>query len=228
MSDLAHWTPRPRPAHRALACDRVRLEPLDAARHGPDLWQATHATPAIWDFMGYGPFLNAFAFMGWLADQARLSDPLSFAVVDPAIGKALGRIALMEIRSAHGVIEIGHIFFGAALQHTTAATAAIRLLLGHVFDELGYRRVEWKCDARNKASRRAAERFGFRFEGIFRQHMVVKGRNRDTAWFAICDDEWPAIRARFDAWLSPGNFDEQGRQKSGLRDQPGPGNTGGT
>jgi RimJ/RimL family protein N-acetyltransferase len=228
MSDLAHWTPRPRPSHRAFGCGRVRLEPLDTARHGPDLWQATHASPALWDFMGYGPFTDAFAFMGWLADQARATDPLSFAVVDPVIGRALGRIALMEIRPAHGVLEIGHIFFGPALQRTPAATAAIRLLLGHAFDELGYRRVEWKCDARNEASRRAAGRFGFHFEGLFRQHMVVKGKNRDTAWFAMCDDDWPAIRAGFDAWLSDANFDDRNRQKSRLRDHIGPEDTGGT
>jgi RimJ/RimL family protein N-acetyltransferase len=145
-----------------------------------------------------------------LARQAASEDPLCFAVI--VDGKAAGVVTFMRIEPAHAVIEIGHIWFGAPLQRTPAATETIYVLARHAFDDLGNRRLEWKCDAANARSRRAAVRFGFTYEGVFRQHMIVKGRNRDTAWYAMLDQDWPRIRAAFAAWLAPSNFDAQGRQ----------------
>ncbi len=148
--------------------------------------------------------------------MAAADDPLLFAIVDRATGRAAGAAAYLRMAPAHGVIEIGHIWFGSSLQRTAAATEAIFLLARHAFDDLGHRRLEWKCDARNAWSRRAAERFGFTFEGVFRQHMIVKGANRDTAWYAILDGEWPLLRAGFERWLDPANFDDAGRQRTAL------------
>jgi RimJ/RimL family protein N-acetyltransferase len=151
-----------------------------------------------------------------LAGDARAEDPLVFTLVTLPDEHPAGIASYMRIKPGHGVIEIGGIWFGASLRQSTAAAEAIYLLAAHAFDELGYRRLEWKCDALNQASRRAAERFGFRFEGVFRRHMVIKGRSRDTAWYAITDDEWPAVRDGFEAWLAPDNFDEAGRQRRRL------------
>ena len=179
-----------------------------AASHGPG------ADPALWDFLPYGPFSTPDRYENWVKENAAADDPLFFTIVDgedPA-----GVASFLRIAPQHGVIEIGHIWFGAALQRTPAATEAIFLMARHAFDDLGYRRLEWKCDAANLRSRRAAERFGFRFEGVFRQHMVVKGRNRDTAWYALLDSEWPRARKAFEAWLDAGNFDADGRQRSAL------------
>ena len=150
------------------------------------------------------------------SERARSSDPLFFAIVDPATGEAAGMASYLNIVPANGCIEIGHIWFAPPLQRTRAATEAIFLLMRHVFDDLRYRRLEWKCDALNAPSRRAAGRFGFTYEGTFRQHMIVKGRNRDTAWFALLDRDWPTVRAAFERWLAPGNFDPGGRQRSAL------------
>ncbi len=211
---------RPDPAAR-LTGRRVRLEPLDAARHSGDLYlaaQGAGADPHIWDHLSYGPFADAGELAGWAAARAGSTDPVFYAVVDAATGTAGGVVSLLRITPEHGVIEIGHIWFGAALQRTPQATEAVFLLARHAFDELGNRRLEWKCDAANARSRAAALRFGYTFEGIFRQHMVVKGRNRDTAWFAIVDGEWPALRAAFEAWLAPENFDADGRQRRALAD----------
>lgn len=196
----------------------VRLEPLDPPRHGPALFDAAHgpgADPRLWDFLSYGPFTDAAEYVAWAEAEAAGDDPLSYAIVD-ARGVPSGIASYLRITPEHGVIEIGHIWFGAALQRTRAATEAIFLLAGHAFDELGYRRLEWKTDSQNERSRRAAERFGFTFEGVFRQHQVVKGRSRDTAWYALLDHEWPAARAAFEAWLSPENFDSGGRQRRSL------------
>ena len=210
------WSERARPARATIAGTWGRLEPLSAAKHGADLWAAVVGHDSVWTWMSYGPFRDEAAFMAWLAGREELTDPLAYAVVDAASGKALGVMTLMEIRPAHGVIEIGHIFFAPVLQKTRAATEAIYLAMRHAFDELGYRRFEWKCDALNAPSRTAAIRFGFTFEGIFRRHMVVKGRNRDTAWYSIVDAEWPVVKAGFETWLKPGNFDADGRQKAPL------------
>jgi RimJ/RimL family protein N-acetyltransferase len=155
---------------------------------------------------------------GQLEAVQELDDPLYFTLLQLPGEEPEGVASYLRITPEHGVIEIGHIWFGPALKRTAAATEAIYLLVAHAFDDLGYRRVEWKCNALNRASRRAAERFGFRFEGVFRQHMVTKGRNRDTAWYAITDLEWPAVRAGFDRWLADENFDDAGAQRRALGD----------
>lgn len=201
------------PPRRGHEGRTVVLAPLDARLHAADLWAAVAGHDRLWDYMAYGPFAEAEAFGLWLEGRAELSDPFYFTVIDRGTGRAVGLVTLMEIRPAHGVIEVGNIVFSPALQRTCAATEAIYLLAKHVFDDLGYRRFEWKCNAANAASRRAAERFGFTFEGIFRQHMIVKGKNRDTAWFAMLDSEWPARKAAFESWLAPDNFDAAGRQR---------------
>ena len=200
-----------------LAGERLRLEPVSRQRHGADLFAAAQGDPRLWDHLPYGPFTDVEGLREHLARQAASDDPLFFAVVDAATGRAAGVVSYLRIEPVHGCIEIGHIWFGAPLQRTPAATETVYVLARHVFDDLGYRRLEWKCDAANARSRRAAERFGFTFEGVFRQHMIVKGRNRDTAWYALLDCEWPAVRAAFEAWLAPANFDADGRQRASLR-----------
>jgi RimJ/RimL family protein N-acetyltransferase len=202
-------------AHRVLAGERVRLEPLDVRRHADDLFAAAQAD--LWDFLPYGPFAERDAFDAHLARQAASEDPAFFAVVDARTGRAEGVVSFLRAESEHRVIEIGHIWFGAALQRTAHATEAIFLLAREAFDGLGVRRLEWKCNAANDRSRRAAERFGFTYEGTFRQHMLVKGRNRDTAWFSLLDGEWPHVRAAFQRWLAAENFDAGGRQRTPLQ-----------
>jgi RimJ/RimL family protein N-acetyltransferase len=208
--------PATAPAHRPLPGTRVRLEPLDPARRADDLVAAAAGDPRLWEHLPYGPFAGAEELRGWLAERAASTDPLFLTIVDLASGRAAGVVSYLRIEPDHGCIEIGHIWFGAPLQRTPAATETVYLLARHAFDDLGNRRLEWKCDAANARSRRAAERFGFTFEGVFRRHMIVKGRNRDTAWFSLLDSEWPAARAAFEAWLSPENFDADGRQRSAL------------
>jgi RimJ/RimL family protein N-acetyltransferase len=165
----------------------------------------------MWTYLFSGPFGTAQEFAAWLAAREDSLDPLFFAIVDGPTGHATGLASYLRIETMHGVVEVGHLAFSPLLQRTRAATEAMYLMMKHAF-ELGYRRYEWKCDALNEASRRAAERLGFRFEGIFRQAVVYKGRNRDTAWYSIVDSEWPARRAAFEAWLDPANFDADGRQ----------------
>jgi RimJ/RimL family protein N-acetyltransferase len=191
----------------------VTLRPVSVA-DAEALFEAGR-DPAIWTYLPYGPFDSVEAMRARLAAIEDSLDPLFFTVVRG--GEPQGIVSYLRIDTEHGSIEIGHIWFGTPLQRTTAATEAIYLLGTHAMDELGYRRFEWKCNALNEKSRRAAERFGFTFEGVFRNHMVVKGQNRDTAWYSITDDEWPAIRAAFEAWLSPENFDENGAQRRPLR-----------
>jgi RimJ/RimL family protein N-acetyltransferase len=207
------------PERAPLAGMMVRLEPVELAAHAASLYARSHARPedeALWTYLAYGPFADQGAFAAWLKKQARSEDPLFFAIVERASGTASGMASYLNIVPANGSIEIGHIWFAPPLQKTRAATEAIFLMMRHVFDDLGYRRLEWKCDALNEASMRAARRFGFTYEGTFRQHMVVKGRNRDTAWFSILDREWPAIRTGFERWLAPDNFDAAGRQRRSL------------
>jgi RimJ/RimL family protein N-acetyltransferase len=205
------------PAREPLDGERVRLEPLDAGAHADDLFAAALAgDPELWTYLPYGPFEDVDAMREHIAAQAASEDPGFYAVVDRGTGRAAGVVSFLRIEPAHGVIEIGHIWFGASLQRTPGATEAIYLLSRAAFDALGNRRLEWKCDASNARSRRAAERFGFTFEGVFRQHMLVKGRNRDTAWFSLLDTEWPAARAAYEAWLAAGNFDADGRQRHSL------------
>lgn len=218
-TDLARRPPARAPEHRSLQGSRVRLEPLDPDRHASDLFAAAQgrgADPDLWRYLPYGPFADAAELRAWLAERAASVDPLFLAVVDRATGRAGGVVSYLRIEPAHGCIEIGHIWLGAGLQRTPLATEAIHLLARHAFDDLGNRRLEWKCNAANARSRRAAERLGFTFEGVFRQHMIVKGRNRDTAWFSLLDGEWPAARAAFEAWLAPSNFDAAGRQRRSL------------
>jgi len=194
----------------------VRLEPVDPGRHADDLFLASEGAPELWNYLAYGPFPNQQVFTEWLEERADSNDPLFYAVVDRDSGTARGMASLMRIDQDNGVIEVGHIWFAPVLQRTRQATEAIYLLARDVFDDLGYRRFEWKCDSLNLPSRRAADRFGFVFEGVFRQHMVIKDRNRDTAWFSILDGEWPVVRAAFEAWLAAANFDGEGRQRRSL------------
>ncbi len=204
------------PARAPLRGAHARLEPLDAAAHAKSLYRLSHARPedaALWTYLAYGPFPDPDAFARWLEERSRSSDPLFFAILDRASGEAAGMASYLNIVPANGCIEIGHIWFAPSLQRTRAASEAIFLMMRHALDDLGYRRLEWKCDALNAASRRAAIRFGFSYEGTFRQHMIVKGRNRDTAWFALIDRDWPAVRAAFERWLAPANFDPDGRQR---------------
>ena len=191
----------------------VTLRPLvpdDAAA----LYEASR-DETVWRFLGYGPWASAGEYRAWVAANAPSRDPLFLTVV--VDGQPRGVVSYLRIEPAHGVVEIGHIWYAPSIQRTPATTEAAYLLARHVFDDLGYRRLEWKCNALNEPSRRAAERFGFTYEGTFRQHMWVKGANRDTAWFAMLDGEWPTIRAAFEAWLDPANFDANGHQRTSLR-----------
>jgi RimJ/RimL family protein N-acetyltransferase len=205
--------PFPSELARDLHGDRVALRPIDPDADAAPLFDAGRE-PDIWMYLPYGPYATVDELRAALEGQARSDDPIFFVVeVD---GVPLGIVSYLRITPEHGVVEIGHIWFGTPLQRTAAATEAIYLLARHVFDDLGYRRLEWKCNAANAKSRRAAERFGFTFEGVFRKHQLVKGENRDTAWYSIVDDEWPAMRAAFEAWLAPANFDSAGRQRQTL------------
>jgi RimJ/RimL family protein N-acetyltransferase len=219
VGESLDWEPRRAPEPVALRGQNVLLRPLEPRADAQRLYVESHppaADAGLWTYLPAGPYRDARDLGEALSTMAVSRDPLFFAVVTG--GNPAGVTSYLRITPEHGVIEIGHIWFGASLQRTTAASEAIYLLAAHAFDALGYRRLEWKCDALNAPSRRAAERFGFRFEGVFKQHMVVKGRNRDTAWFAITDDEWPAVRAGFRAWLAPPNFDPGGRQRQRLSD----------
>jgi RimJ/RimL family protein N-acetyltransferase len=220
MTDLANWTPRPRPDRIVLEGRHVRLEPLTAKTHGDGLFEASTVADAAERFRwlpDYPPE-NRAAFQPWLERAEASEDPLYFTVIDKASGRIAGRQTLMRIDPANGVIEIGNIYWGPLISRQPAATEAQFLFMKYAFDDLGYRRYEWKCNDRNAPSKRAAERFGFTFEGIFRQHMIVKGENRDTAWYSILDSEWPALRRSYEQWLDPSNFDAQGRQKQRLQD----------
>ena len=215
LGEQLDWTPA-KPLTRApLRGSHVLLRPVDAAIDAQPLYAVSHqpdGDPAIWTYLPDGPYESAEHLRQTLAWAETSKDPLYFTLVRLSDERPLGLASYLRITPAFGVIEIGHIWFGVPLQRTTAATETIYLLARHAFDDLGYRRLEWKCNALNAASRRAAERFGFTFEGVFRKHQVVKGRSRDTSWYAITDDEWPAIRAGFQSWLAPENFDSEGRQ----------------
>ncbi|MEQ9608110.1 MAG: GNAT family protein [Kiloniellaceae bacterium] len=215
---LPGWTPRPRPPRTAMEGRFCRVEPIDPQRHAADLFAANSADGAgrNWAYLPYGPFKALADYRAWMEKACLGDDPLFHAIVGSASGKAIGLASYLRIDPAGGVIEVGHINYSPALQQTPAATEAMALMMARVFEELGYRRYEWKCNALNAGSRKAALRLGFSFEGIFRQAAVVKGRNRDTAWFSLLDSEWPRAKAAFQAWLAPQNFDAEGRQKRGL------------
>ncbi|SDC97649.1 GNAT family N-acetyltransferase [Ruegeria marina] len=215
---LPEWQKRPRPDRRILEGRFTRLEPLDAASHSDDLWQAfaTDIDGRSWTYMPFGPFAGQAAFAEFLADMSRGDDPVYYAILDRTTGRALGIASFMRIQPEHGVIEVGGIAYAPPLQRTPAATEAMYLMMAHAFDDLGYRRYEWKCDALNAPSRRAAARLGFTHDGLFEQAIVYKGRNRDTAWFSILDRNWPKVQRGVEAWLSPENFDAGGNQRRSL------------
>jgi RimJ/RimL family protein N-acetyltransferase len=219
-NDLSTWQPRPRPTRKILDGRYVRLEPLSAAKHGDDLYAASAVADgaARFAWLPEMPPTSRAEFQPWLEKAEASEDPLYFAIIDKASGKAVGRQTLMRIDPANGVIEIGHVYWGPGLARTRGATEAQYLFARYVFEDLGYRRYEWKCNNANLPSKRAAERFGFSFEGLFRQHMVVKGENRDTAWYAMLDKDWPALSRAYTAWLDPENFDGAGQQKQRLED----------
>jgi len=190
--------------------------PLDPVAHGESLYEQSVGHDHLWLYLFEGPFATRSAFDSDLKRKSESEDPLYFAIIDRASRRALGHAAYLRIEPNHRVIEVGAILYTPPLQRTAGATEAMYLMAKHVFEDLGYRRYEWKCNAFNEPSRRAALRFGFTFEGIFRQHMVVKGRNRDTAWYAMLDSEWPSRKAAFEQWLDAANFDERGQQKQKL------------
>ncbi|HEX9768246.1 MAG TPA: GNAT family protein [Kiloniellales bacterium] len=215
---VENWRSCARPPRTALAGRTCRVEPLDPERHAAALHGANleDRENRIWTYLPYGPFATLADYRAWMAASCLGDDPLFHAVVDTAHGAASGVASYLRIDPPVGVIEVGHINFAPRLQNTTAATEAMYLMMRRAFAELGYRRYEWKCDALNAASRRAAERLGFRFEGVFRQATLYKGRNRDTAWYAVIDRDWPGTRDAFEAWLDPGNFDADGHQRGSL------------
>lgn len=197
------------------------VEPLDADRHAVDLYPLFHGDSereSVWEYLPYGPFQTVELYTSWVREVAAADDPLFFAIRTKSRERVEGVASLMEIEPAHGAIEIGHINLSSTLQNTTAGTEGLFLLMQYAMDELGNRRFEWKCNALNEGSRRAAARLGFSFEGIFYNHRVVKGRNRDTAWFSITDADWPTIRGHFKRWLVEENFDSAGKQKLSLGD----------
>jgi RimJ/RimL family protein N-acetyltransferase len=209
------WRPPPAPAGVVLPGRYCTLEPLDPARHARDLWAAyaADAEGRNWTYLGHGPYAAFGAFEAWALRSAATADPFFYTVMRD--GRAIGVASYLRIAPEAGSIEVGHINFSPALQRTPAATEAMYLMMRHAF-ELGYRRYEWKCDALNAPSRAAAQRLGLSYEGIFRQAIVYKQRNRDTAWYAAIDKEWPALKAAFEQWLAPGNFDEGGLQRVSL------------
>jgi RimJ/RimL family protein N-acetyltransferase len=206
--------PAQRPGPVTLQGRFGRIAKLDVS-HADSLWRAAKDDTRLWTYLTYGPFSDAAAFAAWVGERVALGDPYSYAVL-ATDGGAVGIATLMEIRPVPRVIEVGNILYGTPLQRTPLATEAMYLLARYAFETLGYRRYEWKCDSLNAPSRRAAARYGFTFEGIFRQHMIIKGRNRDTAWFSMLDGEWPARKANFERWLAPENFTADGQQKLSL------------
>jgi RimJ/RimL family protein N-acetyltransferase len=214
---LADWKPLPRPSAVSLRGRTVLLEPLDAERHAAALWQAIRGHDDLWTWMADGPFASEAEFRQFIEKKLAAQDAVFLAIVPIETQHAQGFASWMRMDAANGVAEVGNILLAPALQRTTAATEAMFLMASHIFDTLGYRRYEWKCNAENAPSRRAAERLGFRFEGVFRQHMVVKGRNRDTAWFSMLDHEWPARKQAFERWLDPANFPAGERQNLSLQ-----------
>jgi RimJ/RimL family protein N-acetyltransferase len=207
------------PARSPLAGRFVTLEPLDATRHAADLFEASHGNAAalrIWDYLPVGPWGSEAEYTKILRQQTARHDQVYYAVRPAAGGKACGQTSFLDIQPENGVIEIGSIWFGLTLRRTRGATEALYLMLRYAMDDLAYRRMQWRCNALNAASRAAARRLGFRFEGIFYNHMIFKGRNRDTAWYSILDDEWPEIRGLIEQWLAPSNFDHEGVARTSL------------
>jgi RimJ/RimL family protein N-acetyltransferase len=214
------WRPRPRPPRNAMAGRYCAVEPLQPGIHAADLYQAymEDKEHRVWTYMSYGPFHTFENYRSWLESYCNGDDPLFHAVIDLKTSRATGVASYLNVKPDVGVVEVGHINYSPRLQKTPAATETMFLMMRRAFDELGYRRYEWKCDALNAASRRAAERLGFVFEGVFRQATIYKSRNRDTAWYSIIDAQWLALKSAFERWLEPGNLDAQGRQIKRLSD----------
>jgi RimJ/RimL family protein N-acetyltransferase len=217
IGEPVDWQPAVAPVRSPITGNHCRLEPAVPERHAGALWKAQRRDPdgRLWTYLPYGPFRDENDYRAWMEETCVGLDPLFMAIAPREADGAAGVASYLNVVPGVGTIEIGHLYFSPLLQRTCAATEAIFLMVRNAF-ELGFRRVEWKCDALNAPSRAAAARFGFRYEGTFRQHYVVKGRNRDTAWFSIVDGEWPGLRAAFERWLDPANFDENGRQRVSL------------
>jgi RimJ/RimL family protein N-acetyltransferase len=218
--DLSRWVPPAFPARQGIEGHSVLLEPLNPDAHAADLHRAFGGHDALWDYMPYGPFASAAAYHRWAKEMAPAADPMFFVLRNRNTGHCGGIASYLRITPAAGSIEVGHICISPELQRGRIATEAMYLMMKTAF-EAGYRRYEWKCDARNRPSRRAAQRLGFSYEGVFRQAAVIKGRNRDTAWFSVIDSEWPALSEAYSAWLSPTNFDAAGKQRERLSDLTG-------
>lgn len=217
MTDLKTWTPRKSPEPITLEGRYVRVEPLSAARHGEDLFEATRERE-LWRYLPDTYIEDRTSFEAWFEELRDRFNFSFYGIVNNENGRAEGLFALMETRPNDGVTEIGIVIWGPKLSRTRKATEAVALTMRYVFETLGYRRLEWKCDNRNEPSKSSARRFGFTYEGLFRQHRVVKGENRDTAWYSIIDSEWPHLKKAFDAWLDPANFNADGQQKRRLQD----------
>ncbi|WP_419909796.1 GNAT family N-acetyltransferase [Hoeflea sp.] len=216
--DVPGWAACARPERVTMAGRFCRVEPLNADRHAEALFEAYRHDPEglLWTYVPMGPFGDAAALRGWTDGASRDESQLYFAIVDQTSGLATGIACFLRLQPEHGVIEVGGIVYSPLLQRTPAATEAMFLMMRHVMKDLGYRRYEWKCDALNAPSRRAAERLGFTYDGLFEQAIVYKGRNRDTAWYSILDRDWPALEQAYKAWLDPGNFNADGRQRRAI------------
>ncbi|MCL4157401.1 UNVERIFIED_CONTAM: hypothetical protein GTU68_056102 [Idotea baltica] len=215
---MLDWKESKSPSRSKLLGQYCRLEPLNISLHADDLYEAygNDQDQSNWTYLPYGPFENKSDFIAWLEATSLGNDPLFYTVIDSKTNKAVGVATYLRINPKDGVIEVGHIHFSPLMQQTPISTEAMFLMMKYVFNELGYRRYEWKCDSLNRPSRAAALRLGFQFEGIFRQLTIYKGRNRDTAWFGIIDKDWPMLESAFNAWLNPQNFDGSGKQLASL------------
>ena len=218
---LSAWKPLALPSPARLEGRTVTLEPINAGTHAGDIWRAVQGHDEVWTYLADGPYAGEADLKRALMEKQAGAAALFFAIVPRTSGRAEGYASYMRMDPGNGVIEVGNILLSPSLQRTVPATEAMYLMARHVFEDLGYRRYEWKCNANNAPSRRAALRYGFTFEGIFRQHMVIKGQNRDTAWFSMLDSEWAARKAYFESWLDPANFDAVGRQLKSLRQLSG-------
>ena len=212
------WSPRPLPPRTPTVGRFCTVEPLDPARHAAQLFAAyaEDREGRLWSYLPRGPYASLDEYRRWAEDAAGRDDPLTHAIIDNATGAAVGTAAFMRIEPAVGVIEVGSITYSPRLKRRPAATETMYLMMRRVFDELGYRRYEWKCDSLNAPSRAAAQRLGFQYEGLFRQATMTRGRNRDTAWYSVIDREWPGLRTAFERWLDPANFDADGQQRESL------------
>ncbi|MBO67932.1 MAG: GNAT family N-acetyltransferase [Acidiferrobacteraceae bacterium] len=217
---IENWKPAGTPTRTPIFGSWCRLEPLNGEIHGNSLFEefSEDTNAALWTYLPYGPFENVEDFKNWIKKNCLGSDPLFHAIIDPHTNRALGVASYLRINQSSGVIEVGHINYGPKLQQSRAGTEVMYLMMKHAFDDLGYRRYEWKCDALNERSRKAAVRLGMTFEGLFRQATIYKNRNRDTAWYSILDCEWPQMKNAFEKWLAPGNFLKNGEQIGHLND----------